>query len=157
MAGRKVAIAAVAGLALAAFFATDGLVRGVWAMADRGISLGWEWRAKRALTQRVALRIDSVEKESGGLFGIGKSPSLGGSLPDPMRVRASAIAVDRSGPVPAGSALEFRIPKMALQGVAKGDLVAIGIIGNAAVCLTRAPSDVAEPDLAGWLPDAPCE
>jgi hypothetical protein len=129
---------------------------GGFAMADSPLKRGWEWRAGRVLEQRAGLRLVRIHKEGGGLFGIGRSPSLGGALPDAQRVEAEVIVVDRSGPVHAGARIEFRIPKVELRGAGPGALVAVGMIGDNVVCLAPAPADVNEAALAGWLPQAPC-
>jgi hypothetical protein len=127
-----------------------------FAMADPVTRLGWEWRAERALEQRVGVRLTRVKRESGGLFGIGRSPSLGGSLPDAQVVRADVLAVDRPGPAEVGNTIEFRIPKFELKGAESGTLVAIGIIGQNVVCLAPAAAGVAASSFGSWLSEAPC-
>lgn len=129
---------------------------GVHAMAQSTAKLGWEWRAKRALAQRVGIKIDRIKRESGGLFGILKSPSLGGSLPDPMEVDASIVAVDRPGLVDPVGTIRFRIPMMELNDAEAGTLAALGVIGETVVCFAPAPTGMTEDRLAEWLPDAPC-
>ena len=47
-----------------------------FAMADPLVQLGWEWRAERPLEQRVGLRLVKIEKEGGGLFGLGRPRHL---------------------------------------------------------------------------------
>lgn len=127
-----------------------------FAMADPVTRLGWEWRAERALEQRAGLRLTRVKREGGGLFGIGRSPSLGGSLPDARVVRAEVLAVDRPGRAEVGGTIEFRIPQLELKGADAGALVAIGIIGGNVVCLASAPAGVTASSLALWLTEAPC-
>jgi hypothetical protein len=126
------------------------------AMAHADGKLGWEWRAGRALAQRAAIRIEAAKKEGGGLFGIGKSPSLGAALPDAMTVSGHVVAIDRPGVAKPAGAIGFRIPRVELKSAKVGDLVAIGIIGDAVVCLTPAPSGIADTALAAWLVEAPC-
>lgn len=126
------------------------------AMTDLSVQLGWEWRAERPLEQRVALRLVKIEKEGGDLFGLSRSPSLGGSLPDAQRVQANVLAIDRPGQVAVGGTIAFRIPKLELRGASEGALIAIGIIGRSVVCLAPAPAEVTEDLLAGWLSEAPC-
>jgi hypothetical protein len=127
-----------------------------FAMADPLVQLGWEWRAERPLEQRVGLRLVKIEKEGGGLFGLGRSPSLGGSLPDAQRVQADVLAIDHPGQAVVGGKIAFRIPKVELRGASEGALVAVGIIGRSVVCLAPAPAEVTEDLLAGWLSEAPC-
>ena len=125
-------------------------------MANPLVKLGWEWRAERTLEQRAGLRLVQIEKEGGGLFGIGRSPSLGGSLPDAQRVQADVLSVDRPGKLAVGASIAFRIPKVELKGANEGVLVAIGIIGENVVCLTPAPEEVVEASLSSWTSEAPC-
>lgn len=126
------------------------------AMADPVARMGWEWRAERTLEQRAGLRLTRVKQEGGGLFGIGRSPSLGSALPDAQVVLADVLAVDRPGQAEVGGKIEFRIPKFELKGAQSGTLVAIGIIGQNVVCLAPAAAGVTTDSLASWLPAAPC-
>ena len=125
-------------------------------MTARVHDFGWQWRADRSLDQRAAVRLVSVERESGGLFGLGRSPSLGGALPDPRRVEAVVVAVDRPGTLATGERLRFRLPALELGDAAPGALMVIGIIGTMVVCLAPVPTAIPEEGLADWLPEAPC-
>lgn len=136
---------------------TASLMMGGSVMAEDTLKLGWEWRAERALEQRVALRVTSVAKEKRRFFGLLDSPSLAGSLPDPMEVAGEVLHIDRNGPASAGDILGFRIPAMELGATGTGSRLAIGIIGDKVVCLSAAPDDVTDADLPAWLPDAPCD
>lgn len=126
------------------------------AMSDLNVEMGWEWRAERALDQRLGLRLIQIKKEGNGLFGIGRSPSLAGSLPDAQRVQADVIALDRPGVGRVGTKIAFRIPKIELRGAEEGALVAVGIIGQNVVCLALAPDAVNEASLSSWISEASC-
>jgi len=125
-------------------------------MADPLVQLGWEWRAERPVEQRVDLRLIEITAEGTGLFGIGRSASLAGSLPDAQRVRADVLAVAGPGPVTVGTRIGFRIPRLELKGANPGALVAIGIIGKNVVCFVPGHAEVTEASLAGWISEAPC-
>lgn len=125
-------------------------------MTQSDLNLGWEWRAQRAVNQRVGLRIESLKKEKPRFFGLLNSPSLGSSLPDPMNITGKVISVDRQGTAIAGQTIAFRVPRMEVKDVKVGDLIAIGIIGEMAVCIAPAPDEVGEDNIAGWLPEAEC-
>ena len=125
-------------------------------MTDPFVQMGWEWRAGRALEQRVGLRLIQIKKEGTGLFGIGRSPSLGGSLPDAQRVQADVVAAARPGRAEIGMKVGFRIPKVELRGASEGSLAAVGIIGDNVVCFAPAPAEVTEASLSGWISEAPC-
>lgn len=126
------------------------------AMSDLNVEMGWEWRAERALEQRLGLRLTQIKKEGNGLFGIGRSPSLGGSLPDAQRVQADVIALDKPGIGKIGTKITFRIPKIELKGAQEGALVAVGIIGQNVVCLALAPDAVNEALLSSWISEVSC-
>ena len=125
-------------------------------MADLNVQMGWEWRSERLLEQRLGLRLIQIKEEGKGLFGIGRSPSLAGSLPDAQRVQADVIVLDRLGKVKIGTKITFRIPKIELRGAHEGALVVVGIIGQNVVCLEPAPAAVSEASLASWISEAPC-
>ena len=122
-----------------------------YAMAERPKMLGWEWRAGRELGQRGALRIVGVLEEGGGLFGLGRAPSLGSALPDARVVEADVVAVDRPGPLAAGQRIKFRVPKVELRGAGPGSVVGIGVLAGKVVCLAVAPADMKDDALAQWL------
>lgn len=122
-----------------------------YAMAEKPKMLGWEWRAGRELAQRGALRIVGVREEGGGLFGLGRAPSLGNALPDPRVVEADVVAVDRPGLLAAGQRIKFRVPKVELRGAAEGSAVGIGVLADKVVCLAVAPADMKDDALAPWL------
>lgn len=126
-------------------------------MARNDVDLGWEWRAQRALDQRIGLRIDQIKKEKTGIFGVFNAPSLDRSLPDPMNIQGTVVAVDRPGLLSASQSVRFRIPRMEMKDVQIGDWIALGIIKEKAVCLSPAPVDISEGNIGTWLADAPCD
>ena len=127
------------------------------AMARQDVDFGWEWRAGRALSQKVGLQIESITKEKTGFFGISNSPSLGGSMPEPMLISGNIVAIDRKGPVAVGQNIVFRIPKMEVLDLRNGDLIAVGIIEEKIVCHSPAREAGSSGDVTEWLKDAPCE
>ena len=148
--GRKMSTALIVVGAVAA-------VAGGLAMASIEKTFGWEWRADRVVQQIALVRLGSVKKEGGGLFGILKSPSLEGSLPDPMKIEAKVLSVDREGQLTAGETLGFRMPKYEMQEAAAGDAAAIGLIDDVVVCFIRAPSEMNAADLEAWLYAVECD
>lgn len=91
------------------------------------IELNWEWPAKRAVEDRLLVKIESVKKESGGLFGIKKSPSLAASLPDPFVVNGVVMNTDSHLQ---GKSLKFVAPKLELEGITSGSYVMLGLINH---------------------------
>ncbi|WP_157798649.1 hypothetical protein [Dyella ginsengisoli] len=125
-------------------------------MSSKSSKFGWEWRADRDLDQRAAVRLVSIKAESGGLLGIGRSPSLSGSLPDAQKVDAEVLAISAQGPMSRDEQIVFRIPKLELHGATIGNVVEIGVIGSNVVCLRQIPGDVQDASLDTWLAGAPC-
>lgn len=121
------------------------------------VHFGWEWRSGRALEQGLGLKIIKIKSEGGGLFGIGRSPSLAGSIPDARRVQADVVVLDKVGAVKVGDRVTFRIPKIELKGANEGALAVVGTIGQKAVCFVPAPKTVSEESLADWMSVASCE
>lgn len=125
-----------------------------YTMAETPKMLAWEWRAGRELGQRAALRVLSVRAESGGLFGLGRAPSLGGALPDARVVEGDVLTVDRPGVLAAARRIKFRVPKLELRGAGEGSVLALGLFGDKVVCLAVAPANLKEDALAQWLSSA---
>lgn len=147
----------VTGAVAAAIFGLAVLANnGAIGMADNQPQLTWEWRAGRALAQRAAVQLGTIKKEGGGLFGLRKSPSLGGALPDAMVVESRVLAVNRSGVAVVGTPLRFRIPKVELGSHKTGDIVVVGIIGQAAVCIDSAPAGAQPEQAADWIDSVGC-
>lgn len=136
-----------AGALAAALFATGA---GVIAMAST--ELVWQGAAGRAPDRFMAVRIDGNEPEGGGLFGIQRSPSLAGALPDAHVLKATAI-----GPGAGGSTLSLRIPGGELPPLGQGDRALFGMVGEAiCLCVLKPPEDVPPERFAKWAAGQPC-
>jgi hypothetical protein len=95
--------------------------------------------------RRIAIRVDAIEPVAVGWFG--RTPSIVGNLPDPMRVRGTSLT-DRD----AGGDISLVLPRAELPAIAPGQRAALGLIaGRTCICIAAIPADVAEPDLPGWL------
>ena len=51
--------------------------------------LKWEWPADRKAETSMVVRVTSFEAPGKGLFGIRRSPSIAGNLPDPRELRGT--------------------------------------------------------------------
>jgi hypothetical protein len=115
------------------------------------LTLAWQWGG--LAEHRILARVDRVEKEGGGLFGILRSPSMADSLPDARLVHASIVAGGE-----AGQEVVLRIPDRELPPTRAGDLLAVGYTAdNRAICVERPPAGLAEDALQSWLGGWRCE
>ena len=99
------------------------------------IDLNWEWPAKRSIEDRLLVKIDGVEKQGSGLFGIKKSPSLAGSLPDPYVVHG---IIENGDDKLHGKSVMLVAPKLEIGDVSKGSYVVFGVV-NSTTCICVVP------------------
>lgn len=117
-------------------------------------SFSWEWPSERATVQRLLVKVDSYRPYRGGFFGLGRSQSLAGALPDPMDLRGT-IEVGSSNWV--GERISVRLPgaEVAMPDhakIEKGDIVAIGLVADSVVgCAMRVPDTVPPDQRSAWL------
>lgn len=130
---------------------------GTVAMSNPSVFFDWQWRADRALHQRVVVEVDRIKPEGRGLFGLRAAPSLAGSLPDAQTVDATVLLTDVEARLSAGESFQFRTPLIELKGASAGDRLALGLIDDLVVCIDHAPKDIAGTDLLVWLENAPCK
>jgi len=108
--------------------------------------IGWQGAAGRTPDRFLVLRVTSVHAEGPGPFGIRRSPSIAGYLPD------AHVLEGRAGE----QGVRVRLPGPELKGTARGDLVALGLVGDHAICLLRPPAGMAEDAVAAWAKTRPC-
>ena len=133
--------------------ASVSLLIGTCGMKKNTTTLTWEWPANRKPDARLAVRLEVVEEQGAGLFGIGKSPSIAENLPEPTRLDGEVLAV--SGNKPATHAIEVVVPRREIPGIGRGDRVAMGLVqGKTCSCIEKIPADVA--NLDGWLAQWSC-
>ncbi len=115
--------------------------------------LVWQGAADRKPNRFLALRVEAVRKESGGLFGIGRSPSLAGSMPDARLVDGQTIGVEGQS-----VRLQIRAPGGELPaGLAKGARLALGLVdATHVICLWIPPDTVPDAELQSWASKQTC-
>jgi hypothetical protein len=115
--------------------------------ASDPLRLSWQWN--RSPNHALSLVIDRIAPESGGLFGILRSPSLADALPDGQVLEGHVAAADI---LPLASAVVVRIPKRELPPLATGQHVAIGYTDDAAaVRIAATPAGLSAQAEADWL------
>jgi hypothetical protein len=112
------------------------------------VDLTWQGAAGRTPHSFLVLRIDSVSRDRGGLFGIRNSPSLADSFPDPTVIEASGPDGRR----------RLRGPGAELpSGLARGDRVAVGLIdAGHFLCLLVPPTSLPDDAVAAWAATQTC-
>lgn len=122
-------------------FITLMLIGGCAMSAD--IELSWEWPAERAIEDRILVKVESVKPKSAGLFGILNSPSLAGSLPDPIIVSGVVINSDNKLN---GKSIQVVAPKLEIENIKKGIYAMLGIVENT-ICICIVPVENKDSDL----------
>lgn len=107
------------------------------------IKLSWEWPAERSIEDRLLVQVESVKSQSSGLFGIKNSPSLAGSLPDPVSV--SGIVIDADASLN-GRSIQVVAPKLEVETIEKGIYTMFGIVENT-ICICIVPVENKGADL----------
>ena len=118
---------------------------------SRSEPLVWQGAADRKPVSYVALRVERIHKEGGGLFGIGNSPSIVGALPDAQLLEGVAIGGD-------GGAVTARVPGGEIPaGLQAGSRVVLGLVdAGHLICLLVPPQDVADAALPSWAAGQTC-
>ena len=125
---------------------------GAWDMAKANYR--WEWPAGRTASNKLLVRVTDVSKQSQGLFGLRKSPSIGDSYPDPMVLTGQIIA---ALPHPGTGDVQLALPAVELGGAQTGSMVALGLIDDGVViCLQPVDADMTEDAATSWLDGWTC-
>ena len=133
--------------------ASVSLLIGTCGMKKNPTTLMWEWPANRKPDARLAVRLDLLEEQGGGLFGIGKSPSIAENLPEPTRLAGEVLA--SNGNKPPAHSIELVVPRREIPGIARTDRVALGVVqSKTCICIEKIPADVA--NLDAWLAQWSC-
>jgi hypothetical protein len=115
-------------------------------------TLNWEYPADRDPGQFLLVRIDDAEKEGGGIFGIRRSPSLAGAMPDAMNWTGTIVDGESSG-----DRVHIRVPGEDVPSVHKGDRVALGIVeGTTCICVLVPPANLDLAQARAWLAGQSC-
>lgn len=125
----------------------------------QSIHLKWQWPAGRHPDLKILIRVDTIRKESGGLFGIRKFESMGEHLPDATEVIGTVVL---GGDDLRGKTLRLRAPRAELKDVATGHTAGVGIIksangsGDICICVRGAPENLGADALKSWLDQMSC-
>lgn len=97
------------------------------------IELKWQWPAERKAEENMLVRVNSINKQSGGFLGIKKSPSLAESFPDPVVIDGVVINTDKSLD---GKTIRLSAPKLEVENIKGGSYAVLGIVDdNICICV----------------------
>lgn len=136
---------AMAGLVVAVLNLLPNKGDGTMIRAAEPKLLLWEGAAGREPNHFAAFEVVAIQREKGGLLGIGQSPSIVGAFPDARRVDVRTL--DR-----ARNTITLRAPGASLPaGVAPGQRVVLGLVDDAHfICIFIPGPEVAPEALEGW-------
>jgi hypothetical protein len=110
----------------AAFAATGG----------ERLQLTWQWPAGRPVEVRLLVHLEKVQPARRGFLGLGNSPSLAGSMPDPHEL----VGVVMHGPqMLLGSRVNLWVPGTETAGLVVGEIATLGIVGDGNICVCVSP------------------
>jgi hypothetical protein len=100
--------------------------------------------------------VQELKAAGQGLLGqLENHPSLAGSVPEPVDIKATVLRHTGSG---SASSVSLRFSKYELPDAAVNDRLALALIGQeVCICLARVPSGVPESALDDWLAKWTCE
>ena len=99
------------------------------------IDLKWEWPANRSVEQKLLVKIDHIEKQGSGLFGVKQSPSLAASLPDPYILKGVIESTDTKLH---GKSVKLVAPKLEMGDIKEGSFAVFGLV-NHTTCICIVP------------------
>lgn len=119
------------------------------------LDLSWQWPAGRQVGVKLLVQLDLLEPTKRGLLGIGNSPSLAGSLPDPHEL----AGIVTHGPSEfQGNRVLLRIPGIETAGLTVGGIVALGLLGDGTTCVCIDPAPIVnDSERIEWLNNWSCE
>lgn len=110
------------------------------------LRLKWEWPADRQPEHKLVVAVTDVREADKGWFGIKRSPSLLGSLPDPITLKGTVVKGDANLK---DKTVSLTLPKLEADEVRKGDVTAIGVLeSSVCICIKRLQS--ADEDISNW-------
>lgn len=122
---------------------------------SRAAQITREWAHGRKPDRFIVVRVDKVAPDDGGLFGIGKSPSIAGSHPDPHKIEGEVVW--GKGPDDA-SRVAVVVPGAEGRTIASGDRLAMGMLGPATtICILKAPADLPGTGFEAWVRTVECK
>jgi hypothetical protein len=114
----------------------------------------WEWPADRKPHNRILVKINKLEKQGEGIFGVKNSPSIASNLPDAMVLEGIVVQSDTKM---AEQSLVLTFPKIEIPDIAIGDKIALGIVENdVCICAEKLPASVEASQEAEWLSNWNC-
>lgn len=129
-----------------------GISFGVLAMSSKSsLRLNWEWPADRKPDQKILVNIENIKTPGAGFLGIGRSPSMVNSYPDPVVVTGVIV---KAGDLSTGKKISITMPRLELNDLGAGDHAVLGLLdGETCICITRVSGDDVDLDSVSCIPE----
>ena len=108
------------------------------------MELRWEWPADRAVEEQILIKVEDVQAQGSGVFGLGKSPSLAANIPEPTVITGT---VQNKGAATDGKSLRIVAPKAEIGKTEIGGYAVLGVVDKA-ICICIVPVDPEDMDLS---------
>tara|TARA_Y100000296_G_scaffold17102_1_gene20119 strand:- start:987 stop:1433 length:447 start_codon:yes stop_codon:yes gene_type:complete len=118
-----------------------GILFGLLAMSSSkgSLRLNWEWPAEREPDQKILVHIEHIKAPDSGFLGIGRSPSLVNSYPDPVVVTGVVVKAEE---LSIGKNISIMMPRLELNDLDVRDYAVLGVVdGETCICITRVSGD----------------
>ena len=114
----------------------------------------WEWPADRTPNIRLLARVTKLEKQKDGIFGIKKSPSIAGNLPNAYVLVGAILGGDEKL---TNQTFTLVLPKIEMGDISINDYVALGILNSdVCICIAKVPSGENRVKQMEWVTNWKC-
>lgn len=120
--------------------------------SSQPLQFKWEGVAGRTPERFVVVRLERAAQEGGGLFGLRRTPSFIGNLPDAVVLEGKAVTGEA-----AGREVVLRAPGGELPALARGDRVALGLVeGSVCIGVLKVPAEISDAHAEEWAARQGC-
>ena len=95
------------------------------------ITLTWEWPDERKSETQIKIKVESIKPQSKGIFGVNKSPSVLGWIPDGVVLNGIITNNDESL---TGKTISIILPEEEIKDISAGDILSLGLV-DSEVCI----------------------
>jgi len=98
----------------------------------------WEWPADRVVERVWVISVKKLEKFNQGFFGLKASPSIGSSLPDPIKLEGKIISENA-----AGQQIEVVFPLIEIKNISVSDTIKVGLLkDDVIICVKKLEGNI---------------
>ena len=112
----------------------------------------WRDAAASAPVRLILVRVRKIRRERGGLFGLFRSPSVAGWIPEAHILEGVA-----EGETYPSTRVRAMLPGVLVEGVETGELIVLGLDADSScLCVLRPPAGMSAAEVPGWAAAQPC-